>query len=162
MPCAKTDPTWRLLTKVRVSHSYPGVPLATPCWEWHGYTGPNGYGYFAIDRNVVRLAHRTAYELFSGAIPEGLQLDHLCRNRACCNPDHLEPVTSSDNNRRGESGSWARPDHCKHGHPFDEKNTRMYRGWRQCRACDRIRNRRTAQYTSTILPRSEQSIDSAV
>lgn len=70
------------------------------CWLWTGTIAPNGYGYFAI-KGRSQQAHRVAYELLVGPIPDGLDLDHLCRVRACVNPDHLEPVTRSENNRRG-------------------------------------------------------------
>jgi len=76
------------------------------CWEWTAYILPNGYGWFGLvtganQRNA--LAHRVAYEFVVGPVPTGLQLDHLCRNRRCVNPDHLEPVTRRENILRGQS-----------------------------------------------------------
>ena len=87
-------------------------------------------------------AHRVSYQLVVGEIPEGLTLDHLCRNPSCVNPDHLEPVTTKENILRGVSkiAQQARQTHCKRGHPFDEENTMIVRGSaRQCRACNKAR-----------------------
>lgn len=77
------------------------VPLAG-CWLWMGCCS-NGYGHMRRQKRCV-LAHRFSYELHKGPIPEGLELDHLCRIPSCVNPDHLEPVTSAENTRRGRWG----------------------------------------------------------
>jgi hypothetical protein len=94
--------------------------------------------------------HRVAYELLVGPIPEGLELDHLCRNTRCVNPEHLEPVTGRENLMRAVS-SWAAKNaaktHCPQGHPYDEENTKVKRdGGRACRACGRefMRRKRAA------------------
>lgn len=85
----------------------PGVRFWTKvkrgdeCWEWQGEILWTGYGRFSVSPKVKILAHRYAYEATNGAIPEGLVIDHLCRNRRCVNPDHLEPVTRSENVKRG-------------------------------------------------------------
>ena len=71
----------------------------TSCWEWEAHRQPSGYGQFS-ENQVVVYAHRWAYERFVGPIPEGMHLDHLCRNTRCVNPNHLEPVTQAENNRR--------------------------------------------------------------
>jgi len=110
------------------------------CWEWTGTHLPTGYGTFG-----KAYTHRLAYELEVGSIPEGYDIDHLCRNRGCCNPAHLEAVTHYENTRR----AWALMTHCRRGHPFDEENThwevnRLGNLARRCRACsrDRARERR--------------------
>lgn len=80
------------------------VDVTLFCWEWKGAICPGtGYGHVGLGRRTdgVGVVHRVVYELLVGPIPPGMDLDHLCRNRACCNPDHLEPVTRSVNNRRG-------------------------------------------------------------
>lgn len=121
--------------------------LASGCWPWLR-SGSKGYGRLVV-RGVRKLAHRYFYEEMRGPIPSGLTLDHLCRNRACVNPWHLEPVTVRDNVLRGNglSAVNARKTHCKRGHEFTEENTRhlsyrpVGRG-RICRACERRRDRR--------------------
>lgn len=90
------------------------------------------------------LVHRWSYTHLVGEIPEGRQLDHLCRVRNCVNPAHLEPVPAKINTHRGMSPAALnlRKTHCLNGHPFDEENTRWYRGTRNCRACQRERLRK--------------------
>lgn len=105
-------------------------------------TRSNG-GYRRVkERGSVIPAHRFAYMVHVGPIPDGLVLDHLCRNRACCNPLHLEPVSNRTNVLRGVGGpatNIAKTD-CVRGHPFDEANTRIdSKGHRQCRTCDQVR-----------------------
>lgn len=99
----------------------------------------NGRGYGQIGcSGTVKMAHRAVYEALVGPIPEGLELDHLCKNRLCVNPDHLEPVTHQENVKRGRAGYHRKPlqTHCKRNHPFDEENTYVTSsGKRQCRAC---------------------------
>ena len=74
------------------------IDIETRCWNWIG-TLADGYGRVRIGKKFVR-AHRLCWQLFRGQIPDGLVMDHLCQNKACCNPDHLEPVTYAENNRR--------------------------------------------------------------
>lgn len=111
----------------------------TECWLWTASLNDSGYGQFAVDGRPLR-AHRVAYELMIAPIPDGLQLDHLCRVRACVNPWHLEPVTNEVNTERGEFRS-TRPltkTHCRHGHEFTDDNTRIDpQGYRRCRTCER-------------------------
>jgi hypothetical protein len=115
---------------------------ADECWLWTASKRKNtGYGQFheGGPGDRVRNAHRVAYELLVGDVPEGLQLDHLCRNRACVNPAHMEPVTSAENTRRGMSPTIvaARENRCLRGHEFTPENTirKPDRPWRTCRIC---------------------------
>lgn len=106
------------------------------CWIWLSVPNKHGYGY--LERGGKSFsAHRFVYEKIKGAIPTGYQLDHLCRNRICVNPDHLEPVTQQENIRRGNTGiNMSSKTHCPKGHTYDDKNTRIgTRGERRCRAC---------------------------
>lgn len=116
------------------------------CWIWTGATVRDKYGEFKTpDKKAPVYAHRWSYEQFIGPIPEGLTIDHLCRNTRCVNPKHLEPVTLAENLSRGNGvgARHARQTQCVHGHPFDEENTRIKidsrgRRHRQCRSCDQL------------------------
>ena len=116
-------------------------PELGPCWVWQGKPGSRGYGYFWY-QDKKRLAHRFYYELLVGPIPDGLVIDHLCRNTMCVNPAHLEPVTDRVNIERG-IGPAARnmiATHCFMNHEFDEENTYYdSRGDRCCRKCQKRR-----------------------
>lgn len=136
-----------------------------PCTRWGGTRNDEGYGVFFVRLNgqarQIR-AHRIAYELLVGSIPEDLTLDHTCHtndlscvggvrclHRLCVTPAHLEPVTRGINTLRGQS-LWAenaRKTHCPHGHPFDPENTGHWRNQRVCRTCkrDRARERRSIE-----------------
>lgn len=103
------------------------------CVEWTAARTYNGYGRFTLGHGRSVPAHRFAYEQFVGPVPDGMEMDHLCRNPACVNPKHLEPVTRKENVRR--QPKTGRP-HCKWGHLFTPENTRIDgRGYRQCRLC---------------------------
>lgn len=128
------SPIERLFTKFVIADN--------GCWLWTASCGRGGYGRFNYEGRA-QSAHRCAYELLVGPIPDGLEIDHLCRVRNCVNPDHMEPVTHRVNVLRGmgSSAKRARQTHCKNGHPFDEKNTYMRPdGRRACRACGHERH----------------------
>lgn len=111
------------------------------CWIWTGATQADGYGRFFVAAGEVTNAHRYAFELLVGPIPDGLVLDHLCRVKSCVNPDHLQAVTVAENNRRGVGfAGQHRKTHCIRGHEFTPENTYRHpkRGTRTCRECMRI------------------------
>jgi len=113
------------------------------CWLWTAAKNRDGYGFISVG-GVWTAAHRVSYELFVGAIPESMEIDHLCRRRDCVQPEHLEAVSHAENVQRSEVGRYNRAKtHCAHGHPFDAVNARIERnGWRTCRTCKREQMRR--------------------
>lgn len=122
------------------------ITVGDGCWEWQGFldrpnTGGGGGGYGKIHWNRrQQFAHRVSYEWLVGPISPGLQVDHLCRNRRCVRPDHLEPVTRRENIIRGLGwgGINSRKQMCVHGHTYDIANTVLRRtegGHRRCRKC---------------------------
>jgi hypothetical protein len=139
----------------------PAIPLSeriharatvvgSGCWIWQGTRNNAGYGTMTIAGRAGRMAHRASYETFVGPIPDGLQLDHLCRERACVNPEHLEPVTARENVMRSAItlGSInAAKTHCPQDHPYDEQNTYIYESKKRkqrarlCKTCLRERSR---------------------
>ena len=126
-----------------VSDRFLAKIVADPrgCWIWQATTNADGYGQFRVGDRMVK-AHRFAYELLVGPIPNGLELDHLCRVRNCVNPAHMEPVTHTENVRRGEAGKHHRDrTHCPQGHPYAGENLYVVPdGYRECRTCRRARN----------------------
>jgi len=136
------NPTWRLnrAELARLARLYTINP-DTGCWEWKGNTTTNGYGKWQRGSgHRERAAHRIVWEHYKDqAIPEGMQLDHLCRTRNCVNPEHLEVVTPSENTLRQDHAE-RRKTHCPKGHEYNETNTRKTpSGKRVCRECDRLR-----------------------
>ena len=117
------------------------------CWEWEADLSAGGYGRFNTGRRV-EATHRVAYKLLVGPIPAKMQLDHLCRNRVCCNPDHLEIVTQQENIRRGYgiSAVNARKTHCKRGHEFTPENIYCPPSRENERSCLKCKRDRAGEY----------------
>ncbi len=118
------------------------------CWVWTGCRtkGGEGYGQIVVARGKTQQVHRVVYEALVGPIPDGLQIDHLCSNKACCNPAHLEPVTARENQRREDQllGIRSAVTHCPQGHEYTPENTGYKKSppgkvWRECIACRRLR-----------------------
>lgn len=128
------DPEWRFWQK---------VDKGDDCWEWTGYVASHGYGKLTRD-GVEVYAHRVAYEIAVGPIPDDCVIDHLCRNTICVRPGHLEAVPQAVNVLRGESpfAKNARKTHCKRGHLLDGGNVTYRKEGRVCAVCRRERERR--------------------
>ena len=134
----------RPITDVR-SHLllYSTVDERNGCWLWSRATaGQQGYGRIQLPGSVQKLAHVASYEVFVGPVPIGLELDHLCRQRSCIRPDHLEAVTHAENVRRGLAGDLRPPKtHCNYGHEMAGENLMMRKRrekmGRSCRTCHR-------------------------
>lgn len=133
------------LSPARTSEFWANVPNREPgeCWPWQGVRAANGYGRFKA--MGTWWAHRVAYMLARGPIGTGLVIDHLCANKPCVNPDHLDPVTIATNTLRCETSILSinrAKTHCPQGHAYDEGNTQWTRqGWRLCRKCRAARDR---------------------
>jgi hypothetical protein len=159
-------------TKPPAERFWPKVDTTGDCWIWTASINPKGYGQFRVGakpdgRAIVVHAHRFAYIDTVGPIPEGLELDHLCRVRACVNPMHLEPVTTAENQRRSPISFVAtlgNRTHCTNGHEWNAENTYWYVGskhspHRQCRQCKRDRRARArAQAGLQNRPREVRSL----
>lgn len=138
-------PIYRVLGRCRISES--------GCWEFQGYRNKVGYGSVSVGSRLdgtktIDLVHRITYRHFLGPISDGLTVDHLCRNKSCCNPDHLEAVTLQENIRRGESPTivLARKNVCRRGHSLlDPDNLLNTARGRRCKTCSRIANREATE-----------------
>jgi hypothetical protein len=123
------------------------TPVASGCWEWSGKVAKNGYGHTKVG-GEFRLAHRAFYEGMKGPIAEGMTIDHLCRNRSCVNPAHLEPVSRGENVLRSPATRAAinlAKTHCVRGHPLSGPNLYLRPdrpGHRHCRACAKAASRK--------------------
>lgn len=141
------------LTVLSLAASHPGGKVKWLCRcvcgneasEWIGGTNGVGYGTFHAGKKLRTYAHRWSYQYHVGPIPDGMHLDHLCRNPKCVNPEHLEPVTCRENLLRGvgPSALHAAKTHCPAGHPYVGDNLYVHprKGYRVCRACGRERYR---------------------
>ncbi len=128
-----------------VEHTADRLSTATGgCWEWQGDKGVDGYGRFRLFGRYAQ-AHRLSYRDFGNDLPDGMLIDHLCRNKRCVNPHHLEAVTHAENVRRGLRGNIT---HCPHGHQYTLENTtyvtRKGKHIRYCLTC--LRASRNATY----------------
>ncbi len=125
------------------------------CWEWLACSNPNGYGQFKLN-GKKEYAHRLSYEDKHGIIPVGLELDHLCRNTSCVNPQHLQAVTHPENIRRGLAGFVGGlrnriKTHCPQGHEYNLKNTYVdSKEGRHCRSCGKIRAQQYKQHKNEV------------
>jgi hypothetical protein len=119
----------------------------TGCWVFTG-ARRNGYGVIGRGRRGegIEYVHRACFVAFRGTIPEGTEIDHLCRNRACCNPAHLRAATRSQNNLNGARSLYPST-HCRNGHEWTEENTTRSAKQRHCKQCqrDRYKNRKAGQ-----------------
>lgn len=117
------------------------------CWLWTGSKDRHGYGHIGIGGRITVLAHRFSYEEIVGPIPDGLVLDHLCRNPPCVNPAHLEAVTQALNVQRARPFATT----CPNGHEYTAENTRIdCHGYRRCRICDRRRYMKEAARMKSV------------
>lgn len=139
-PCAHVSRVVSAADYERRFWSYVDITSPDNCWLWQGCLNRDGYGVFVTPSCTSGLAHRFAYELFREPIPDGLETDHLCRVRRCCNPAHMEAVSHKENNIRGNTLTAinAKKTHCIRGHPYDAENTYITKnGSRNCRTCHR-------------------------
>ena len=149
-------PVGRFLCMVSVANSC--------CWEWQGCLNEKGYGLFFHD-NYYR-AHRFSYEYYNNAIiPEGLTIDHLCRNRKCVNPKHLEIVTNKENVLRGVglTAINAKVTHCPYGHPYDSENTYItVDGRRNCKQCHRDSDAKWRHNRKVLTPQTAKYVEAII
>lgn len=130
----------RLTPQLLINRFWNKVLFTTDCWEWQGWKKPDGYGIIRFNHKNLRV-HRVSYELQKNQIPDGMVLDHLCRNKKCVNPEHLEVVTHKENTMRGNGVSVVnmKKTHCPQGHEYTKENTYIRpnskKHDRQCLSC---------------------------
>ncbi|SRR6266851_2438823 len=136
------------LTPAQAQRFWSRVKKTDTCWLWFPLARGDGYAHFYLTSKLQRVAHRVAYMELVGPIPNGLQLDHLCRVRHCVNPEHLEAVTPKVNVLRSTVGRTQRArTHCPQGHPYLGHNIKWRHGFRSCRICFNLqRNRYRRNY----------------
>lgn len=137
------------------SRFWSKVQKTDTCWNWTAALNNKGYGQIGLGGHRGRsvLAHRASWELHKGPIPYGATLDHLCRNRRCVNPDHLDAVAHAVNVERGDAGALnAARTECPSGHPYDAVNTYLYDGRRYCKSCNRAQHRKPNSVRATCHP----------
>lgn len=151
-----------ILTADQARRFWAKVNLTDTCWLWTRATQSGGYGSFGIGNKRTETAHRISYLTLVGPVPAGLELDHLCLNKLCVRPDHLEAVTPQVNNQRAHDNGQAQPSPlsrinaakiaCPAGHFYSDDNTYVNpQGHRQCRTCKRASdNRRNARLRDKI------------
>jgi len=147
-----------VFTPLQSENFWAKVDKSGDCWLWTAAKTRDGYGKFNVGRKQV-LAHRATYTMLVGEIPDGLEMDHLCRTRHCVNPTHLEAVTTTQNNLRiprelAADGRFLPPwvhsgkdvtGYCRNGHEYTESNTYTYKDGRtDCRTCQRANKAKAA------------------
>lgn len=128
----------KMRTRPAIERFLKRLNITDTCWEWDGPRNDRGYGVFPFKRersNAIQ-SHKFLWEYINGPVPDGLELDHLCMNKACCRPSHLEAVTGDENKHRWSESVRARKV-CAAGHEFTEANTYVHpvRGTKRCRRC---------------------------
>jgi len=129
-------------------HLMASMGVRDECWNWTGYVAKTGYPHCTYE-GIGTTAYRASWMHFIGPIPDGYEIDHLCKNPKCVNPKHLEPVTQYENNMRSKSPASlaAKKTHCSEGHPLDFQNTSIVKRSngkrdRRCKICHAARARK--------------------
>ena len=135
MNATRTERTYPMAAKDIARFEEKIAILGSGCWEWQAHRNQKGYGYFYYGRSVG--AHRVSYQHYRGGIEPGMELDHLCRNRACVNPEHLEQVTHEANIARIPRERPYGEDRCILGHLMTDENTFFQKNSKCCRECSR-------------------------